>query len=524
MVNLRKKRVDATVERNLVAGCIVSTRFCKELLNVVRTEYLQSDYSKIVVGWVKEFFAEHEEAPGKEIQNIFVVEGAELEEDKEEVIKEFLSELSQYYTAQESFNESYHLDRSLDYIRRQSLKLHTEKVRTLLELGNVEEAEAEIGNFRKIARQTSQWVNPFTDEFIEQTLIRQEENFLFQLPGVFGEMVGKLKRGHLVSLMGPMKRGKTWWLMEFAFASVTSRRKTCLVSLEMDDDQVANRAYKMLTGMPDINSGNTVVFPIFDCLRNQEGSCTLKACPKQPPLLVKNAEGAPIRPPFTLDSRHEVCTVCRGDAKLRNFVPTVWYTSEQRPEMSIRLLKRRVRSFSTMYGNNNLRIISYPIGSANLRKLQADLDLLEYTENFVPDHIAIDYADLLGPEDSRLYGRDAINETWKGMKALAQSRHCLVTTATQANRESIDRKSVRATNTGEDIRKLAHVDLMAVLNQTPTEKRQGIMRVGLVGHRHEFFDELQQVQILQELRLGQPHLDAELLREIYGEEEGEGNG
>jgi hypothetical protein len=72
----------------------------------------------------------------------------------------------------------------------------------------------------------------------------------------------------------------------------------------------------------------------------------------------------------------------------------------------------------------------------------------------------------------------------------------------------MEKKYVKQSNTSEDIRKLAHVDLMAVLNQTRFEKRKNIMRFGVIAHRHRNFDEQMAIKVLQQLELGQPYLDA----------------
>ena len=171
-----------------------------------------------------------------------------------------------------------------------------------------------------------------------------------------------------------------------------------------------------------------------------------------------------------------------------------------------------------MYGHKNLRTISYPINTVSISDVLRDLDILEYAEEFVPDVIIADYMDLFKSEDSRLAGRDAINETWKTAKSLAQNRKILWATGTQSNRQSIDAKTVKQGHTGEDIRKLAHVDIMSVLNQTSWEKRKKMMRFGILVHRHKYFDDFSQIQVLQQLELGQPYLEG---FNYYGEEEDE---
>lgn len=75
------------------------------------------------------------------------------------------------------------------------------------------------------------------------------------------------------------------------------------------------------------------------------------------------------------------------------------------------------------------------------------------------------------------------------------------------------------TDTSEDIRKMAHVDIWAALNQLSSEKRDKCARIGLVAHRHRDFDKTKQAMILQDIDTGQFVLDSEIIRVDNGEEE-----
>jgi hypothetical protein len=54
------------------------------------------------------------------------------------------------------------------------------------------------------------------------------------------------------------------------------------------------------------------------------------------------------------------------------------------------------------------------------------------------------------------------------------------------------------------------VDKMFVLNQTPEEKINGIMRIGSIADRHEGFASNKEVMLLQSLEIGQPFLDQQI--------------
>ena len=139
----------------------------------------------------------------------------------------------------------------------------------------------------------------------------------------------------------------------------------------------------------------------------------------------------------------------------------------------------------------------------------ADIESLEYTEDFVPDVIVIDYADIVAPERFLEQERSNVNQVWKYMKRIARERHCLILTATQTNRQALEKKNVSQVHTSEDIRKLAHVDCMMTLNQTDREKKEGIYRVAIMVKREGEWDLLTQVVVLTNLATGQAYLDSE---------------
>jgi len=499
----RRVKIDTADEKNLMIGLIISKRFCQTFLPMIQSHYLQSKYSKRVYKWVRDYYKEFEDAPGHNIQKIYEVEKEELEEEEQKLVGEFIAGLSGYYEEMESFNEEYLERRCLKYLKKRSIIDHKDKLMNLIDLGKVEEAEIEISNFRKVSKTTSEWINPFDIQQIEQVMIRDEE-YLFKMPGRLGQILGPLKRTWLISLMGPMKRGKTWWLEEIKFAALYNRLKVASISLEMSKEETSIRSYQRLTAL-STEEKNIYRFPIFDCLKNQQGTCDMKERRGSGSLI--NDEGK--LSPYSPNLDWTVCTYCL-DNKLGFFDPEPWYEEQEVPTMSVAKVKKATKSFMMMYGNNLLRTISYPIKTANIGDIKRDLDLLEYTEDFIPDVILIDYMDILGPENPKLVGREAINDTWMTAKSLAQERGCLVATATQANRDSMEKTYVRQKNTGEDIRKLAHVNLMAVLNQKDFEKRKNIMRFGVIAHRHKQFDETMTIKVLQQLDLGQPYLDAAL--------------
>jgi replicative DNA helicase len=154
-------------------------------------------------------------------------------------------------------------------------------------------------------------------------------------------------------------------------------------------------------------------------------------------------------------------------------------------------------------------VVVFPAFAATVADIAAEIDALEYEYGFVPDVVVVDYADILAVENRNLSERGNIDAIWKRLKGMAAERHMLVVTASQSNRGSIKKRTVDQTDTAEDIRKIAHVDVMISLNQQPDERDRGVMRLCVIAHRHREFSQNRQVQVLQQLGLGQPFLDSE---------------
>lgn len=498
-----RKRVDKSIENKIATAFIVSSKFCKEVIPVTKSEYFESDYIKKIVNWVVDYHTKYDKAPNKYIQEIYNLHKDNLKEAEVENIGILLSKLSDFYEDQDSFNSDYYSDIAIEYYRKQAIKIMSEKTSVLIEMNELDEAEKVIQNYHNVAKETSRCINPMDPDYIRKVMLNNtEDNVLFSFPGALGEVIGNLERGWLVGILGPMKRGKTWYLQEFAIYALYKRLKVLFISLEMDSDKVSKRIYKRLTALGE--EAKDYVYPIFDCKRNQDGTCSKKERVNKIKLLSENGE----KPEFDLKMKYRPCSVCR-DNGLNGFLPESWFTVYKRDKLKVSSIINMTKKGSSNSFRKNLRVLSYPAYSANIEQIKFDLSLLEQRENFLPDVLVIDYADILAPEDRLQVGRERLDDTWKMLKNLSQVHHCLVVTASQSNRASINKKNVTQIDIAEDIRKVAHVDMMISLSQLPYEKRSGIMRIAVVAHRERDFQELKQCMVLQQLELGQPHLDSE---------------
>jgi hypothetical protein len=162
------------------------------------------------------------------------------------------------------------------------------------------------------------------------------------------------------------------------------------------------------------------------------------------------------------------------------------------------IVKRRIRSQEPY-----LRLAVYPNDSISAKGIEGELKQL-VRESWVPDVVAIDYADNLLPPEGEREHRHQVNRTWKQLRAISQTFHCLLITATQADAKGAEAWIITRRHFSEDKRQDAHVTAMFALNQTEEEKEEGITRLNWNERREEFFNPYRCVYVAGCLDIGAP--------------------
>ena len=482
---------------------IVSTQFNQETVHLLNLDYFTNSFIRKVARWCVDFFNNYEVAPFNHIQDIFTEKRVELADEDADLIQKILVDISNKYELDTGLNVGYSVDQALRFFKKRELEITSNNVKLLLEKGNVEGAEDQINQFTKIAKVTSGWIDPFSSDYSNEVF--QNEEAMFRFPGQLGKFLGGMQRGWLIAFAAGFKKGKTFILQELAIAAVQQRLKVAFFSLEMYRAASNERLYKRLLGAGSDERG-PAVYPCFDCAHNQDGSCNKPERTNSIPLTTTGT-----KPPFSYNNKYTPCTYCRTNDP-KEYQLAWWKEVIVRPAFNKTNVDRQIDSMSKLY-KNSYRFKNYPRFSANTSDIIRDLDILERTDNFIPDVIIVDYADILKAEDSGpSTGVSQLDDTWKSLSKLAGERHALVVTASQITRAGMDKKQVKVADTALWVGKTAHLDMFGTLQQTPGEKKDGVMRVGLVAHRYADFDENSNCIILQKLDYGQVCLDSEIMR------------
>lgn len=501
---LNRRKIDTNIEKRIVTGMIVSKKYLQEVYQFVDLAYFQNSYTQKIAEWCLDHYVYYEEAPFATIQDIYNYNKSKLSDEESELISTLLTDISTKYQMEEGLNVPYLVDQTEEFCKTRELEITAGNIQVLLSKGDLSGAEEQIANFRKVQKVISNWVNPFDPDEIYETFQDKDTDF-FKFPGVLGDFLGNLDRGWLVGLSGAFKAGKTWFAQEFGVIGLLSGLRVVFFSLEMNEQAMKERLYKRFTAAGEYE--DEYLYPVFDCVKNQDGSCNLKRRTQIATLV--DADGK--IPTFDKDNAYRVCTACR-ELKLgsgrEEYQAASWFEILKRPEFSAYEAEHRMGAFRKQYGHL-YRMKAYPRFSANIADIKRDLDLLELVEGFIPDMIIVDYADILKPEDGQTSGVEKEDRSWIALAQMAAERHTLVITPTQVTKSALDAKTIGASHMARWVGKLGHVDVMATVNQKEDEKPFGRARIGVLAHRHKEFMPGATVTILQQINLGQVHLDSE---------------
>jgi len=508
-MELRRKKVTSSIEEDILTGIIVSDSYCRNIEKILKKSYFKNPQIEKVAQWSIEYFKKYRKAPNKLIKDIFTVEKKNLSKEEIDVIKLLLMKLSSKYETGDQLNVDYLLDKTIPYFKKRVMEDAIENASALLELERVEEAEKEMNKIISIRKDTSYWENPLDAKVVADFFADQSsgKDFLFRMPGKLGNIIGDIERNTLMGILGAAKRGKSFWIQEMAIRALFEKLNVIYISLEMSSMKVKRRIYRRLTAQSD--ESRLYVYPAFDCALNQSNMCSKPERKNQRPLLIGGERPTCGISNFDSSIRYKICNICRNK-KNSDYKAATWFVRAKRNKMEALPTIKFIEGVDMMM-NDRFRFRAYPKFSANIQNILSDIEQLEAEEGFVPDVICVDYADILAPEDNRETGRDRIDRTWKMLGNMADVKHCLVVTASQSNRKSVEKTFLQQSDVSEDFRKIANVDMMLALNQLPEEKRKGVLRVAVIAGREGGFDEFKTVTVLEQREVGQVLLDSEVV-------------
>ena len=487
---------------------IASTSYMRKVYPLINEHlaYFQTNYTETVAKWAIKYYEIYEEVPFKHIQDEFDMNKSRIGEEDVEMIRSLLVNISNEFEVKGSINVPYLVDQTERWCKLRELEITTGNARIMLDSGDIKGAEGEISRFKKVQIEQSSIITGhelFGEEGIYADFQDQEEGF-FQMPARLGRFLGNMERGWLVGVSGAFKRGKTWLAQEFAIMAMLSYLKVAFFSLEMNDVTMKQRIRKRMVAAGDVKG--TYYLPVFDCMHNQTGDCDLKER-VQGIRLIEDDEV----PDFSEDNPYRVCTSCR-EINRNNYETTTWFEAREIPKFEPLYVSQKLRPYDDMF-SHLIRLKSYPRFTANVADITHDLNIMAQ-DGFIADVIIVDYADILKPEDDAMDGVQKEDRTWIALAQLASERNALTFAPTQVTKAALEANLLKEAHTARWVGKLGHVDAMLAISQTEEEKRMGRSRLSTMIHRHKDYDSSHTITLLQQLAIGQVHLDSDFIREV----------
>lgn len=398
-----------------------------------------SDQANLIGGWaMQHVIAYHEplRASGlmQELQRWLEPRGPQdaLGASVERLAGHLLQELPQLVQG----SAEYALDRIAEYFNTTALQEQLQQASEDLRGGRL---DAVYGRLQKLSQielgnQGDLFDPTVRQELLQDAFTAEENEPLVSYGGALGELLDKaMLRDSLLAVMASDKMGKSMFLVDLTIRALQARRRVAYFECgDMGRRQMLQRMGQRLTGLPR---------------REQE---------------------------VRVYDESQEWTEC-DDPPTR---------VELRSELTAGTMLRRLQRLA--YGGVDLlRVGVFAAGTLSVAAIHQKLDRLAQREDWVPDVVLVDYADILAPPAGVRDTLDQIDENWKQLRRLSQDWHALVMTATQANADAYgsDRAPGRKNFSGRKT-KLAHVVGMLGLSRKQTDFDKGLSRLGWVVGRN----------------------------------------
>lgn len=458
---MRVEKRDGSTERRILIGMVVDSSLLGRLSAKWEPGLFKSTWANVVAGWCVEFYNRYGEAPAGAVEGLFESWAENADKETVKLVERFLEGLSdEYESLAKDSNSDYLLDLAGEHFNKVKLSRLAEEIQGDIDNGNASKALKRVVKYTQVEVGIGAGIDVLHDPQAMKDAFTSKDEVLIQYPGALGRFFGPhLQRDGFIVFQGPEKRGKTWWLLDLAWRALLQRRRVAFFEIgDMSQNQIMRRF--MIRAAKRPLTPKKVQYPMSISREEDEQFAT-----------------------STLSERE-------WDDELS------WQEALAACE---KVMHKNVKSKDRL-----LRLSCHPNSTIGVAGITSILQGWERDGWGSPDVVVIDYADLLAPMPGYNDSRDQVNAAWKQLRAMSQSLHCLVVTATQADAASYRTETITMHNFSEDKRKNAHVTGMVGLNQTPQEKEQQIMRLNWIVLREGDFHPMKCVHVAGCLSVGNP--------------------
>jgi len=450
---------DGELERTVLSSLIHSDAvLAASAVSYRQSPFLfRSDAANSVARWCVHYYKRYGKAPGSDITQ-FPVEIALTDESQARRIALLIESLPPL----QSSNNDRLIDIASKHYEQVQIEYLIESLKAKMSRDDTNGCYELINGFSRISRGVTTGVNPFTDEeairaaYAENTdksllTFKEADSAAF-----FGDT---FCRSSFVVVNAAEKSGKSSLLREIALRALRQGYNVAYFDAgDNSQGQLLRLLYQRITRHP--KRAGTVRIPTTLSVREIDGESSV-------------------------DIQHE--------------------EREYAEDMNVDIALAECRKWAVDLAETSkawkLSVHSHDLTVSEIKVI---LDEWERTENFIPDFIFVDYADLLIPESKEVEFRHRINATYKQLRGLSLARNVCLVSATQAKADALESKVMTRKHLAEDKRKAADPTAILGLCATEYEWDLGVARLNFLVRRGEPCNPYDQLYVARCFEIANP--------------------
>ena len=461
---MKQERYDGTLARRVLAGMVTDRAVLARVAEKWSGEGLfDMPWANLVGGWCIKHVRDYDRAPNGQLRSLFEAWAVKNTAEEQIVtgVERFLSFVSDEWSQTEQPTSDYLVDLAKQYFNQvRARRIHND-VEACLENRDIDGAMEKMALADKVELGSNGLIKPvqeveyetWNQAFHPERKKQMVTSYSDGLDRFFGDA---FTRDSLIAFMGSDKSGKSFWLLDVALRAVRNRQRVAYFEVgDLMQDEVLLRMGMRVSHRPYY--AGTVKVPIkFE--KGEDG------------VVVSVEERV-----FDVG-----LTAAEAFGAFRR-----WCRADMHKDL--------------------FRLVCHPIDTVSVDNLRSTLRDWERDE-WVPDVVVIDYADILAPPFGVKDPLEQIDTTWKALRRMSQELHCLVVTATQSSAAAYSEKSTtlgRKHFSGRKT-KIAHVNGMVGINYTDKDKEKGVCRLNWVVRRSSEFVSRNSVLVAPCLALANP--------------------
>lgn len=446
----RPNRLHTTQQENLVSLLLFDEVNGKIVNDLVETNYFEGGFHEIVLR-VRDYYERYGRPPGVHVYDLL---SDILDDPHDRRAKPFKETLQRLEDLHQDLNVKYVLDSIKNFKRFQRMKDAVIRSARYLD----ENDEAGIEEVDRIWNELLKTEKDVISPGVKLTDYEVYFDYQSRVSGEFTTGIKELDRRNIVPSRGEVSlfiasagMGKTWWLVHLGKRALIQRKRVLHISLEMPEPEVMGRYYQSIWGVTKRSSKTEIA-------------------------RIKSTRSGAIT-----------------GISMEEFQPEFELMDPNAPQE----VKARLRHAGRW--GENMRIIQFPPRSKTVADLEAYIDFLERSQNFIPDLILVDYLGILKTDANN--HRITLGRAFEELRGLAIRRNVAIETAHQSSKMGAISKRVGTEHVAEDWSLIGTTDRAYTYSSTSAEKRLGLARFFVAKARKE--EDQFGVLITQNYNIGQ---------------------